>query len=79
MLLDAINGAMSNTADFPDELNYSKDIDISDLKPELVMLPDLLSTHNQKNSAILTVTIVRIVAELINSVSNNKSFFRRGG
>ena len=78
MLLDAINGAMSNTADFPDELNYSKDIDISDLKPELVMLPDLLSTHNQKNSAILTVTIVRIVAEL-NSVSNNKSFFRRGG
>ena len=78
LLLDAVNGAMSNTADFPDELNtyYSKDIELSHLKPELAMLPDLLSTHNQKNSAISTVTNVRTIAELMNSVSNSKSFFR---
>ena len=75
LLLDAVNNALPDATSMPDELEkyYSKDIDLSHLKTEITMLPDLLSTYNQDNCKITKVTNVRTIAQILNAVSNSKS------
>ena len=55
---------------------YAKDVDIPHLKLELQMLPDLVKTYNESNHNIRTVTNLRTIADLLQTVSNSKVFFR---
>ena len=72
VLLQAGNATPTDSFDVAKELAlYMKDVDISHLKLELQMLPDLIKTYNDSNHKIYTITNVRTVAELLNNVSNS--------
>ena len=55
---------------------YAKDVDIPHLKLELQMLPDLVKTYNESNHNSRTITNLRTIADLLQTVSNSKVFFR---
>ena len=77
LLLEATNAILSEHFDIAKELAlYSKDVDIPHLKIELQMLPDLVKTFNESHHKISTATNVRIIADLLNNVSNSKVLFR---
>lgn len=77
LLLEAANATLSDSIDIEKELAlYAKDVDIPHLKLELQMLPDLVKTYNESNHNIRTVTNLRTIADLLQTVSNSKVFFR---
>ena len=77
LLLEAVNATLSDSIDIEKELAlYAKDVDIPHLKLELQMLLDLVKTYNESNHNICTATNLRTIADLLQTVSNSKVFFR---
>jgi len=73
-LLDAANGTFSG--ELPQELQmYKNDIDLTRLKVQLQMMPDLIRTRNQLPTNLVPikkVTNVRTICDVMNDVSVSK-------
>ncbi len=73
-LLDAFKGNF----ELPDVIfSYYKDLNISRLKVQIQMLPDLLKTFNLENptQVIKSVTSLRTVCDLMNMIGSSKVMF----
>ena len=74
VLLDAANGTFSG--ELPQELQmYKNDIDLTRLKVQLQMMPDLIRTRNQLPTNLVPikkVTNVRTICDVMNDVSVSK-------
>lgn len=77
-----ISASNSNSTDanicVPDIIatTYARDCNIRKLQCQLIMLPDLVSAYKSlQNLSILTVTSVRTVGEMLNSVPMAKTMF----
>ncbi len=73
-LLDAFKGNF----ELPDVIfSYYKDLNISRLKVQIRMLPDLLKTFNLENptQVIKSVTSLRTVCDLMNMIGSSKIMF----
>ena len=75
VLMDYANGitAFCSTK-LPHEFDlYKDDLDLSKLKTQLSMLPDLIVTRNSRNSVpIKKVTIVRTICDIINETNDGR-------
>ena len=80
LLLDAANHTLSVTCVLLEELNiilYPKEIDMTHLKTELQMLPDLVKAFNENTEPrICKVTNVRTLCKVMYKVSSSKKIFR---
>ena len=77
VLLDATHGVVSD--ELPDELQvYAKDIDLSHLKIQLQMFPDLLKAYNTAHqpTAIHNVTNLNTLCQVMNDVNSSKVMFK---
>ncbi len=77
VLLHAANGiCTTDSTDLPEELQlYKDDLDLSRLKDQLSMLPDVIRVRNQKletNSPITKVTNVRTICSIMAEISLGK-------
>jgi len=74
VLLDAANGTFSG--ELPQELQmYKNDIDLTRVKVQLQMMPDLIRTRNQLPTNLVPikkVTNVRTICDVMNDVSVSK-------
>ena len=73
LLLDAANGTLEDTSEIL--TLYAKSIDIPHLAIQLKMIPDLIKAYNEKHLPIHTVTNVRTLCEVLNSISDSKTMF----
>ena len=67
---------VNNSGHIPNEIKlYSKEIDIERLRIQLQMLPKLVRTFNEKNSAtaIKKVTNLRTLCKVMSNVSSSKN------
>jgi len=75
VLLDAANGTFSG--ELPQELQmYKNDIDLTRLKVQLQMMPDLIRTRNQLPTNLVPikkVTNVRTICDVMNDVSGART------
>ena len=69
------NSASGADGHIPGIKLYSKEIDIERLRIQLQMLPELIRTFNEKNSAtaVKKVTNLRTLCEVMSDVSSSKS------
>ena len=78
LLLDAANGTL-DSAEIPEELQlYKNDLDLSRLKYQLLMLPDVIRVRNQKlqnDVPITKVTNVRTIYSVMSEISLGKEMF----
>ena len=77
LLLDAANSTCTmNGTDLPEELEaYKDDLDISQLKYQLSMLPDIIRVRNEKlhnTPPITKVTNVRTICSIMGEISLGK-------
>ena len=76
----AVNHTLSVTCALLEELNiilYPKEIDMTHLKTELQMLPDLVKAFNENTEPrICKVTNVRTLCKVMYKVSSSKKIFR---
>ena len=79
VLCDAANGTFSG--ELPQELQmYKNDIDLTRLKVQLQMMPDLIRTRNQLPTNLVPikkVTNVRTICDVMNDVSASKDMLER--
>ena len=78
LLLDAANGNLDST-EIPEELQlYKNDLDLSQLKYQLLMLPDVIRVRNQRlrnDVPITKVTNVRTLYSVMCEISLGKEIF----
>lgn len=77
MLLESANGALPSHFELPSEFQlYSNDVNLTKLKLQLPMLPDLVRMRNSKISPpIKNVTKVRTICDIMNELSFSKEMF----
>ena len=76
LLLDAANSTVQETSNISQILTlYSTCIDIPRLTIQLKMIPDLIKAYNEKHPPIATVTNVRTLCEILNSICSSKTIF----
>ena len=76
VLLDSVNNTFCSS-ELPEEFAiYKSDLDLSRLKVQLSMLPDLIATHNTNSKIpIKKVTNVRTICDVIKETSTGKEMF----